>query len=88
MRLAKHCKVSKTCSTLIWQQPRLLTAQERQRGQVSILIPALDRVKQLPYDAPAAGARLPERILNSPLYFHSCLSTVSGSIFVPRRAGK
>jgi hypothetical protein len=46
MRLAELCKGSKTCSTLIWRQPCLLNAQEGQRGQVSVLIPALDRVKQ------------------------------------------
>jgi hypothetical protein len=46
MRLAVLCKESKTYSTLIYQQPCLLNAQEGQRGQVSVLIPALDRVKQ------------------------------------------
>src|SRR4030095_894141 len=46
MRLAELCKGSKTCSTLIWRQLCLLNAQESQRSQVSVLISALDRVKQ------------------------------------------
>jgi len=43
---AELCKGSKTCSALIWRQPRLPNAQEGQRSQVSVLIPALDRAKQ------------------------------------------
>src|SRR5262245_37700269 len=44
--LAELCKESKTCSALIWLQLCLLNAQEGQRSQVFILIPALDRMEQ------------------------------------------